>query len=151
MSGQNPPPAPQKSSLPILASAPRGKDPVCGMMVDPQKPAAKVEHNDKTYYFCSQRCADRFEKEPEKFLARPGTAGMESSASSRPDAHSGHAATITGQRSVAAKDVRYTCPMHPEIVQIGPGSCPICGMALEPMDAFAEKVDVHIEKLKTYF
>ena len=107
-------------------------------MVDPQKPAAKVEHNDKTYYFCSQRCADRFEKEPEKFLARPGTAGMESSASSGQDAHSGHAATITGQRSVAAKDVRYTCPMHPEIVQIGPGSCPICGMALEPMNAFAE-------------
>ena len=108
------------------------------MIVDLQKPAAKVAHNDKTYYFCSQRCADRFEKEPEKFLARPGMAGMESSVSSRPDAHSGHAATITGQRSVAAKDVRYTCPMHPEIVQIGPGSCPICGMALEPMDAFAE-------------
>ena len=138
MSGQNPPPDPQKSGLPILASAPRVKDPVCGMMVDPHKPAAQVAHGDKTYYFCSQRCAERFEKVPEKFLATPGTAGMESSASFGHDAHSGHAATITAQPSVATKDVRYTCPMHPEIIQIGPGACPICGMALEPMDAFAE-------------
>ena len=138
MSGQNPPPDPQKSSLPILASAPRVKDPVCGMMVDPQKPAAQVAHNDQTYYFCSKRCAERFEKEPEKFLSRPGAAGMEPPASSGHDAHPGHAATIPEERSLATKDVRYTCPMHPQIVQIGPGSCPICGMALEPMDVFAE-------------
>ncbi len=138
MSGQNPPPDPQKSGLPILASTPRVKDPVCGMMVDPQKPAAKVARGDKTYYFCSQRCAEKFEKDPEKFLETPGTAGMESSAISGHAALSGHPATITEQPSVGTKDVRYTCPMHPEIIQIGPGACPICGMALEPMDAFAE-------------
>src|SRR5580765_559478 len=111
------------------------------MMVDPQKPAAKLAHGDKTYYFCSQRCAERFETDPEKFFATPGTAGMESSANFGHDAHSGHATTITAQPSISTKDVRYTCPMHPEIIQIGPGACPICGMALEPMDAFAEVED----------
>src|SRR6476661_8905297 len=138
MSGQNPPPDPQNSGLPILVSPPRVKDPVCGMMVDPQKPAAKVAHRDKTYYFCSQRCAERFEKDPEEFLATHGTAGMESSTSFGHDTHSGRSAMITARPYVARKGVRYTCPMHPEIIQIGPGACPICGMALEPMGAFAE-------------
>jgi Cu+-exporting ATPase len=114
---------PATASLPILSSAPRVKDPVCGMMVDPQKAAGKVEHAGKTYYFCSPRCQERFEKEPEKFLAAPGTAGMEHAHAAAPPA--------------TAQDIRYTCPMHPEIVQIGPGSCPICGMALEPMDIVA--------------
>ncbi len=50
---------------------------MCGMMVDPQKAAGKVEHNGKNYYFCSARCAERFRNEPEKFLAAPGAAGME--------------------------------------------------------------------------
>jgi len=131
-------PDPQKPGLPIIASAPHAKDPVCGMMVDPQKPAAKLAHNDETYYFCSPRCAEKFEEQPAKYLAAPGTAGMESHGSSGRDQHSGHAAAMTGWRSVAIRDARYTCPMHPEIIQIGPGVCPICGMALEPMDALAE-------------
>ncbi len=114
---------PAMISLPILASAPRVKDPVCGMMVDPQKTAGKVEHAGKSYFFCSPRCAERFEKEPEKFLVAPGTAGMD-------QAHK----TVS---PASSKDIRYTCPMHPEIVQVGPGSCPICGMALEPMDIVA--------------
>jgi Cu+-exporting ATPase len=114
---------PAVASLPILASEPRVKDPVCGMMVDPQKAAGKVEHGGKTYFFCSPRCKERFEKEPEKFLAAPGTAGMEHAHATTPPA--------------SAQNIRYTCPMHPEIVQIGPGNCPICGMALEPMDIVA--------------
>jgi Cu+-exporting ATPase len=126
---------PAMTSLPILASAPREKDPVCGMMVDPQKAAGKVEHAGKTYFFCSPRCAERFEKEPEKFLAAPGTAGME------------HARAIPPLAS--AHEIRYTCPMHPEIVQIGPGSCPICGMALEPMDIVAgEQADAEYESMR---
>ncbi|HTB95056.1 MAG TPA: heavy metal translocating P-type ATPase, partial [Candidatus Sulfotelmatobacter sp.] len=120
---------PAVASLPILASAPAVKDPVCGMTVDPQKGAGKVEHGGKTYFFCSAHCKARFEKEPEKFLAAPGTAGME-------HAHT-HAHATTP--AVGAQEIRYTCPMHPEIVQIGPGSCPICGMALEPMDMVAEE------------
>jgi len=122
-------------SLPILASAPRIKDPVCGMMVEPQKSAGKAEHDGKTYYFCSPRCKERFEKEPEKFLAAPGTAGMEQVHAPTPGA--------------SPQNIRYTCPMHPEIVQIGPGSCPICGMALEPMDIVAgEQADPEYDYMR---
>jgi Cu+-exporting ATPase len=117
---------PTMPGLPILPAAPREKDPVCGMMVDPEKAAGKIEHDGKTYYFCSARCAERFRNEPEEFLAAPGTAGME------------HKAAPVAAPAVAMK-VRYTCPMHPEIVQIGPGTCPKCGMALEPMDIVAEE------------
>jgi len=126
---------PAMISLPILGSAPSVKDPVCGMMVDPQKAAGKAEHAGKTYFFCSLRCKERFEKEPEKFLAAPGTAGMEHAHSAMPP--------------TSAQIIRYTCPMHPEIVQIGPGSCPICGMALEPMDIVAgEQADPEYDSMR---
>jgi len=123
-------------SLPIVGVVPEAKDPVCGMMVDPQKAATRREHEGNTYFFCSARCGERFAQEPEKFLAAPGTAGME-------HAHPGHAraAVTTGPKhqGTEAKGIRYTCPMDPEIVQIGPGVCPKCGMALEPMDVVAEE------------
>ena len=131
---------PQMSGLPILPSAPKLKDPVCGMMVDPQKAAEKVEYAGKTYYFCSVRCAERFQKEPEKFLVAPGTSGMEHTPAAKSPAES------------ASKSVRYTCPMHPEVVQIGPGTCPICGMALEPMDMVAEEQpDPEYESMRKRF
>ncbi|MGB7848189.1 MAG: heavy metal translocating P-type ATPase [Candidatus Acidiferrum sp.] len=130
----------QMSGLPILPSAPKEKDPVCGMMVDPQKPAGKVEHAGKTYYFCSVRCAERFQKEPEKFLQAPGMAGMEHAPAAQSPAPSG------------AKKARYTCPMDPEIVQLGPGTCPKCGMALEPMDFVAEEQpDPEYESMRKRF
>ncbi len=114
----------QLPGLLILPPSRREKDPVCGMMVDPQKPAGKQEYKGKAYYFCSTRCAERFQKEPERFLVAPGAAGMESKPS-------------LPVVAVAAAPVRYTCPMDPEIVQLGPGICPKCGMALEPMDFIA--------------
>jgi P-type Cu+ transporter len=111
------------------------RDPVCGMNVDPEKAKAKVAHGPKTYYFCSAGCAKRFEKEPEKYLTAPGTAGMEDAP----------ATTLPA----SAQNIRYTCPMHPEIVQIGPGSCPICGMALEPMDIVAgEHADPEYDSMR---
>jgi Cu+-exporting ATPase len=116
------------------------KDPVCGMLVVPEKAAAKVEQDGKTYFFCSKGCAERFQREPEKFLGAPGTVGMQHHAHA-PSAQQGVAQTSPSAQSVAEpapSGVRYTCPMHPQIVQMGPGSCPICGMALEPMDAFTE-------------
>jgi Cu+-exporting ATPase len=136
---------PAMASLPILASAPSVKDPVCGMMVDPQKAAGKAEYTGKTYLFCSPRCNERFEKEPEKFLAAPGTSGMEH-AQAHAHAHGHeHAATPAAD----TQKIRYTCPMHPEIVQIGPGSCPICGMALEPMDIVAgEQADPEYDSMR---
>ena len=85
-------------------------DPVCGMRVDPLKTEHHLDHKGQRYFFCSGSCRTRFEAEPEKFLAP--------------------------KSSVAEKKLPegtiYTCPMHPEIRQVGPGSCPICGMALEP-------------------
>ena len=120
-------------SLPILPETSKEKDPICGMAVSPEKAAGKFDHQGKTYYFCSTRCAERFAEEPDKFLATHGTAGMEHGTShvSRP--------APAPESSKSAKGIRYTCPMHPEIVQIGPGTCPICGMALEPMDIVAEE------------
>jgi Cu+-exporting ATPase len=129
-------------SLPVMQGAPKHKDPVCGMTVDPSKAAGKVEHAGKTYYFCSMRCAERFSKEPAKFLSKPGTAEREKNhVSHQPaEAHTQSVGFSSADPAVRAKNnARYTCPMHPQIVQIGPGTCPICGMALEPMDVFAEE------------
>jgi Cu+-exporting ATPase len=86
-------------------------DPVCGMRVDPATAKHRFAYNGQDYFFCSARCRERFEAEPEKFL-QPKQA--------EPAARAG---TI------------YTCPMHPQVRQVGPGSCPICGMALEPATA----------------
>jgi Cu+-exporting ATPase len=84
-------------------------DPVCGMTVDPQKTPHRAEHRSHTYFFCSGGCRTKFAADPQKYLG-----GKKQAADPVPEG------TI------------YTCPMHPEIRQIGPGSCPICGMALEP-------------------
>ncbi len=84
-------------------------DPVCGMRVDPAKTTHHASHAGVEYHFCAARCRERFIAEPTKYLApKPAT----------PD--------------TAAAGVIHTCPMHPEIRQQGPGTCPICGMALEP-------------------
>jgi len=131
---------PAMTSLPILGAVPRVKDPVCGMMVDPQRSGGKVEHAGNTYHFCSARCVERFQNEPEKFLAAPGTSGMEVA----PMTQGGTTAGSEGTRGI-----RYTCPMDPQIVQIGPGTCPICGMALEPMDMTAdEQADPEYESMR---
>jgi Cu+-exporting ATPase len=84
------------------------------MTVDPHKTAHRVTHAGHPYYFCSAGCRTKFLADPERYL------GPEQAAESVPEG------TI------------YTCPMHPEIRQVGPGSCPICGMALEPLLATAE-------------
>src|SRR3979409_2347402 len=87
-------------------------DPVCGMTVDPTTSKHRFEHQGATFHFCSAGCRTRFAASPQSYLkpkaAAPAKAG-----------------TI------------YTCPMHPEIRQQGPGSCPICGMALEPLEVSA--------------
>ena len=153
--------------LPILGAGVREKDPVCGMTVDPTKAAAKQAFQGNTYYFCSKRCAERFAKEPERFLLAPGISRMETAHSGETAhgvgaVHGGSAAeaALTKEaplgsqgspqttQTITAKSALYTCPMHPEIVQIGPGSCPICGMALEPMEVSAEaEVDPEYESM----
>jgi Cu+-exporting ATPase len=96
------------------------RDPVCGMEVDAAGAAGRVPHNGRDYSFCSQHCVAAFSADPEKYLRTDDSAG-------RLDHSQGH----RGAPPEAAG--QYTCPMHPEVVRDGPGACPICGMALEPM------------------
>ena len=109
-------------------------DPVCGMQVDEDRAAGRAEHGGQTYYFCSTRCLEKFRADPVAY------AGADTAA---PGACHGHAhAHHPRQTAVpASPDALYTCPMHPEVRQRGPGECPICGMALEPMAITAEPED----------
>jgi Cu+-exporting ATPase len=98
-------------------------DPVCGMTVNPDTAAGAFDYQGTTYYFCSTHCLHRFRENPESFLNKPAAQPI----------------GITRHQATPAKVAqKYTCPMHPEIVRDGPGSCPICGMALEPMTASLE-------------
>jgi Cu+-exporting ATPase len=87
------------------------RDPVCGMSVNPETSKHRFGHNGTTYHFCCNGCRTKFESNPARYL---DTSKLEAAP-----------ATVTA-------GTIFTCPMHPEIRQVGPGSCPICGMALEP-------------------
>ncbi|HWZ97466.1 MAG TPA: heavy metal translocating P-type ATPase [Candidatus Dormibacteraeota bacterium] len=108
------------------------RDPVCGMNVALEKAAATVECAGKKYFFCAKGCAEKFRANPKKFLSVQGTAEIETGHKHGKDAGLKPGATQT------STEIRYTCPMHPEVVQMGPGNCPKCGMALEPMDVVAD-------------
>ena len=107
-------------------------DPVCGMTVDPNRAAGSYDYKGKTYYFCSTHCVHRFRENPEKFLQKSGSpvqiGRQQVPIKSQPVRIEHQPVQI--ERKPGQK---YTCPMHPEIVRDGPGSCPICGMALEPV------------------
>ena len=90
------------------------QDPVCGMSVEPDTPL-RLEHDGKAYGFCGEHCLKKFKANPGQFLEEAPPPPPETGAG------------------------KWTCPMHPEIVQDGPGSCPICGMALEPMEVTAQE------------
>ncbi|RTM15531.1 MAG: heavy metal translocating P-type ATPase [Bradyrhizobiaceae bacterium] len=91
-------------------------DPVCGMEVDPDTARHKAEHGGRSFYFCSDRCRTKFAEDPAKYL---------------------HGEMKKTQADVPEGTI-YTCPMHPQVRQVGPGNCPICGMALEPELATAD-------------
>ncbi len=93
------------------------KDPVCGMSVDPATTPHKATHDGTAYYFCGAGCRTKFIPDPARYL---------------------NPAPAKPNPPTTPKGAVYTCPMHPEIRQIGPGACPICGMALEPEQASAE-------------
>jgi Cu+-exporting ATPase len=99
----------------VAGSTATAKDPVCGMSVDPHTAKHTALHAGRPYYFCSSRCREKFVADPKKYLA-PEQA----------------------RAQPVPEGTIYTCPMHPEIRQAGPGSCPICGMALEPELVTAE-------------
>ena len=99
------------------------------MTVDPATAAGSYEHNGTIYYFCSTHCLEKFRRDPEAFLHLSGpTALVQPIEIQRAKTESSHQAEGTSPHL----DTTYTCPMHPEIVRDAPGSCPICGMALEP-------------------
>ncbi len=109
----------RKAEGPVPATA--VKDPVCGMTVDPTTSEHRVDHGGTTYHFCSAGRQTKFEVDPNKYLV-PKAAS--SAAPAKPGAI-------------------YTCPIHPQIRQQGPGNCPICGMTLEPVEVTAEAPPSH--------
>ncbi|MEQ1808631.1 MAG: heavy metal translocating P-type ATPase [Terricaulis sp.] len=114
------------------------RDPVCGMTVNADTPH-RLSHQGEDVLFCSAHCKTKFAAEPEKY-AKANEAGSCCSAHKSGDEHVHHAATPPAD---ALKGAKWTCPMHPEIVRDGPGSCPICGMALEPMTPTADSGPNH--------
>ncbi|SDB92736.1 Cu+-exporting ATPase [Raineyella antarctica] len=109
-------------------------DPVCGMTIDPSMAAGHADHGGRTYYFCSEKCLHTFEADPGAY-ATPAE-GHDHALHGDAGHHNADHADHRRRRAAAAADqsqVEYTCPMHPEIRQLGPGSCPKCGMALEPV------------------
>ena len=90
-------------------------DPVCGMTVDPHTAKHRAEYRGHPYYFCSAGCKTKFTADPQKYLSKQEKAA-----------------------EPVVEGAIYTCPMHPQIRQVGPGACPICGMALEPEIASAD-------------
>lgn len=91
-------------------------DPVCGMTVEKGEGKPSLTYRGEEYHFCSPGCRDKFQADPYFYLS----------------------GNKKKKRESAPKNALYTCPMHPEVVQEGPGACPICGMALEPMDGVSE-------------
>jgi P-type Cu+ transporter len=104
---------PRQHANDAAAAADTVIDPVCGMTVDPQTSAHRHQYLGHSCYFCSTGCRTKFAADPAKYLGKT-------------------------QGTAVPEGTIYTCPMHPEIRQVGPGSCPICGMALEPVLATAE-------------
>lgn len=115
-------------------SAPTAKDPVCGMTVNPQTAAGSHEHAGVTYYFCSEHCRQKFQAQPAKYLM-PAEPQHETERGRPPQRPTDRA--LEGPPTPSRTE--YVCPMHPEIVRPQPGSCPICGMALEPRTVSLEE------------
>ncbi len=117
---------------------PTAIDPVCGMTIRPEEAAGQFDHEGTTYFFCSAGCLERFRANPDAVLRQRGAPPHAPSHAS-PGAGSSHGVheprPAPSSRRPPADTREYTCPMHPEVRQAGPGACPICGMALEPRDA----------------
>ena len=106
-------------------------DPVCGMNVIPESAAGSLEHGGQTYHFCSQRCLEKFKADPSKYVKLVQALPSQEQKASAPTAP-------LPPRVQAESRAEYVCPMHPQIVRSEPGTCPICGMALEPRTISAE-------------
>ena len=108
------------------------RDPVCGMDVDPAAAGPRSEHLGATHHFCSEHCRAKFDADPAAYTHEPDQSRHSATPAAMQLGEVQAAVMPTGD------DVEYTCPMHPEIRQSGPGACPICGMALEPVVVTAD-------------
>jgi Cu+-exporting ATPase len=104
------------------------KDPVCGMMIEPDSAAATEDYQGTVWYFCSGHCHDKFLADPALYIDKE-----------------------SGPAIVASESTLYTCPMHPEVIQEHPGNCPKCGMALEPLTVAREKDDPELSDMTRRF
>lgn len=141
------------------------RDPVCGMMIEPQDAVSHQEYNGQTYYFCKPSCAKRFAAEPQKFLepkagaASPTEQTVEYICPMDPEVHKmgpgscPKCGMALEPATIAAPATRteYTCPMHPQIVRSAPGNCPICGMTLEPREVTAEETNPELDDMTRRF
>ncbi|GAA1989847.1 Ag(+)-translocating P-type ATPase SilP [Terrabacter lapilli] len=123
------------------------QDPVCGMDVDPATSEHRLQLDGHDHYFCSAGCRARFQADPSGYLKAPGGRSPSGPGhgdrdtdrtSHHPATHAQHVPHATAADTAVAEVAEWTCPMHPEIRRPGPGSCPICGMALEPVTVTAE-------------
>jgi Cu+-exporting ATPase len=115
------------------------RDPVCGMMIDPAKAPAKFDYRGQTYYFCNPGCQKKFQANPDAYLSTVPVASGPQLTVIQPATAEGTGRTLQpvqisglGPSSAGFLGTTWVCPMDPEIRQAGPGSCPKCGMALEP-------------------
>jgi Cu+-exporting ATPase len=157
----------QHQDSPEQDTGEKDHDPVCGMTVEPATAAAHAEYKDKTYYFCSGHCHDRFVADPAHYVETKKVETSEAETSAAESSQKGESAAavytcpmhpeIEQQLSgacpkcgmalevkgapVPTTKTEYTCPMHPEIIQDHPGNCPKCGMALEPRTVAVEGED----------
>src|SRR5687768_3228553 len=119
-------------------------DPVCGMQVDPATSKYVLEHEGARVAFCSAGCLAKFKADPKKYQDNPAA---KPAACCGGHAHA-HEQAPAASTVVATPGARYTCPMHPEILQDGPGDCPKCGMALVPIGGTAAADDTELHDLK---
>jgi P-type Cu+ transporter len=144
---------------------PLGKDPVCGMDVDPERAAGgSVDAGGQTIAFCSEHCRRKFQADPSRYL-EGGAAATKVAPQAQytcpmhPEVRQGEPGAcpqcgMALERStpVASEHGEYVCPMHPEIVRDAPGSCPICGMALEPRTvSLEEQANPELEEMLRRF
>jgi P-type Cu+ transporter len=109
-------------------------DPVCGMTVDPDSAAGLYEYKGNTYYFCSTHCLNKFRENPQGFLNKSTSPASVQPVGIQPTKlPREQLATTTSPNGLGSDKNTYTCPMHPEVRQDKPGSCPKCGMGLEPV------------------
>jgi Cu+-exporting ATPase len=146
---------------PAVGTKDKGRDPVCGMTVDPATAKHRRQHDGQTYSFCCQGCAEKFQADPKKYLTPEPVPAMVRIAPAKPQAPAGNyvcpmcpevrqskpgpcpscGMSLEPEMPAASSRTEYTCPMRPEIVRPGPGTCPICGMALEPRTVSAHEED----------